>query len=180
MRRFRPNETKLRELILYLARKSESDPKCGAVKLNKLLFFSDFIFYAKTGKPITGSEYQRIEHGPALRRLLPVRTDMLSRGECAIQVRNYYGKPQKRLVALRDPKLSVFTAEEIALVDEVLEAFCDHDARTISGITHDLPVWQAFGDKETIPYEAIFVNNRPLTESERRHALTIKPTSLAA
>lgn len=36
---------KLRELMLYLAIKCESDPRFGAVKLNKLMFVIDVSAY---------------------------------------------------------------------------------------------------------------------------------------
>ena len=34
---------KFRELILYIAQESEGDPNFGATKLNKILFFCDFL-----------------------------------------------------------------------------------------------------------------------------------------
>ena len=61
--------SKLQELILYIARRSEDDRHFGANKLNKLLFYSDFLAYAKTGRSFTGAPYERLEHGPAPRGL---------------------------------------------------------------------------------------------------------------
>ena len=54
-RKIRPNDAKLRELILYVAERCENDPDFGALKLNKILFNADFIAYALTGKAITGA-----------------------------------------------------------------------------------------------------------------------------
>ena len=34
----RPDDAKLKELILLICKESEDDPRFGAVKLNKLLF----------------------------------------------------------------------------------------------------------------------------------------------
>ncbi len=45
---------KLRELVLYIADKCEEDRTFGAVKLNKILFYADFISFAEYGEPITG------------------------------------------------------------------------------------------------------------------------------
>ena len=36
------NEEKFKELVLYISRRSEHDQAFGAIKLNKLLVFSDF------------------------------------------------------------------------------------------------------------------------------------------
>ena len=52
--------TKLRELILYLARESEGDDYFGVVKLNKLLFYIDFEAYRRFGKSVTEQEYQAL------------------------------------------------------------------------------------------------------------------------
>jgi hypothetical protein len=38
----RPNDAKLRELILLISEWCQADPKFGAIKLNKLLFHADF------------------------------------------------------------------------------------------------------------------------------------------
>jgi hypothetical protein len=36
------DDRKMKELILYLASKSEDDPRFSSTKLNKLLFYCDF------------------------------------------------------------------------------------------------------------------------------------------
>ena len=66
-----PEDARLRELILLICKGSEGDPRFGAVKLNKLLFYCDFSAYAKLGKSITGQEYLALPEGPALKKLKP-------------------------------------------------------------------------------------------------------------
>ena len=53
---------RMAELIVYIADLCQEDPTFGATKLNKILFYADFASYAKYGRPITGQEYQRLEH----------------------------------------------------------------------------------------------------------------------
>jgi hypothetical protein len=76
----RENPKKLKELILYISQKCASDPNFGAIKLNKILYFSDFASFAHYGEPITGAEYQKLEQGPAPRRMVPVRNEMQRSG----------------------------------------------------------------------------------------------------
>lgn len=159
-------DQKLRELILHVARKCEEDPKFGATKLNKILFFADFWRYAETGKPITGQAYFRLDKGPAPRRLVPVRKDMERRGELATQTRRYFGHVQHRPVALRDPDLGCFSGAEIALVDEVIRRLWNLTAAEVSDLSHQFVGWEAFGDREDIPYETVFVSGRRLTRKE--------------
>src|ERR1035437_1475045 len=67
MVRQKPNDDKLRELVLYIATASEGDEPFGKVKLNKILFFADFEAYRRFVRSITGHEYQKLAQGPAPR-----------------------------------------------------------------------------------------------------------------
>jgi hypothetical protein len=168
-RTFAPDDAKMKELMLFVARKSEADPHFGATKLNKILFYSDFLSYAQRGAPITGQTYFRLGMGPAPRRLLPLRRDLIEvTHEAAMQFRKVgtASRPQERLVALREPKLSAFTGEEVALVESVIEMLRDKDGQDCSDLTHELPCWKAFGDREDIPYQTAFFATRTLTEDE--------------
>src|SRR4051794_3864926 len=91
------DDDKLRELIIYISERCETDPRFGAVNLNKILFYSDFVAYGKTGKSITGQPYQRLKQGPAPKRLLPVRREMMDT-DLAIKKADYYGRQQERPV----------------------------------------------------------------------------------
>ncbi len=79
------NEPRFRELLLYISQKCANDPKFGAVKLNRILFLSDFLAFAHYGEPITDFEYQKLGQGPAPRRLLPVRNQMIESKELGLQ-----------------------------------------------------------------------------------------------
>jgi hypothetical protein len=48
------NDDKLKELVVYLSSLSEGDEYWGAVKLNKLLFYIDFVASRRFGKSVTG------------------------------------------------------------------------------------------------------------------------------
>src|SRR5437773_2645680 len=107
-------DEKFRELILLICIRSEGDEAFGAVKLNNLLFFTDFLAFARQGKPLTEQEYQKLEHGPAPRRMLPVLKRMEQKGEIRQRPNDFYSLEQMRTVALEEPDLSKFTAEQIA------------------------------------------------------------------
>lgn len=173
MTKERANDEKLGELILYISAKSELDPWYGATKLNKILFYSDFNAYGKLGKTITGQPYQRLKHGPAPRRLLPVRDGLIGRDALAIQKREVGGRIQERPVALREADLSRFTGEEIALVEKIIHALWHGTATQVSELSHRTSAWELARDGEDIPLEAVFVDNRDLTQAEIAHALTL-------
>jgi hypothetical protein len=177
------NEEKFRELVLYISQRCATDPKFGAVKLNKILFFSDFLAYANTGQAITSFEYQRLPKGPAPRRLLPVRTQMIAEGILGLQeVRLRSGMTQKRTVNLRPPNLRIFTGDEIEVVEGVISILEDADAETVSELSHRMVGWLLVADGETIPYGTVFLSNEPLTETEiqRGREIARESTAVAA
>ena len=163
------NEDRFRELILYIAKQCESHPFFGATKLNKLLFYSDFIAYEELGQPITGAEYMALEFGPGPRRLVPIREDMLLDGDISIE---RFGA-QQRVVAQRAPDLEHFSPEERKIVDNVIKALEYQDAEWVSELSHRFLGWKAAwaetlatGRSATIPYETVHVSSSSITESE--------------
>jgi hypothetical protein len=141
--------------------------KFGATKLNKILYFSDFLAFARFGEPITGVEYQREKNGPVPKRLVPIRNEMIQSGELALQpLKLASGRIQHRTVNLREPDLNVFTPEQIALIDSIIEALRDSTAEEVSEISHRMVGWKIAEPGESIPDESVFVSDEPLTEAD--------------
>ncbi len=152
-----PNDDKFKELILYICERSEGDAPFGATKLNKLLFFSDFLSYRRFGRSITGHTYQRLRNGPAPRALKPIMQRLEEEHAVAQANRDYHGREQKRTLALREPNLDIFHAREIALVDDFINEFWGMNATQISELSHEFRGWQLAEDGEDIPYEMSLV-----------------------
>jgi hypothetical protein len=171
-----PSDTKLKELILYVAKRSFDDPFYGAVKLNKILFFSDFLAFKKLGKAITGHPYRKLDFGPAPVRLQEIRDELIRDGDAARQMTEIAGFRQDRLVHLRDPDLSQFNGDEIAIVDEMIDFLRNKTATEVSEFSHRFIGWQIARVGEVIPYETVYIVNREPTEAEKAYALTLKPT----
>lgn len=158
---------KMRELVLYIARRSEADPFFGAVKLNKVLFFADFYAYRTYGRSITGAEYQRLDHGPAPRQLKPLLDRMRHEGTIAVRKSELGGYSQSRTLALREPVLGKFTPDEIALVDHIILDLWSTNASDASTLSHRFMGWQLAKRGETIPYAVGLLSRREPTEAER-------------
>ncbi|MDH5642316.1 MAG: Panacea domain-containing protein, partial [Nitrospira sp.] len=71
------NADKFKELILYVASQCEQDTYWNSTKLNKILFYSDFLAYKVNGQSITGADYFALERGPAPKALVPIREGMI-------------------------------------------------------------------------------------------------------
>lgn len=171
---------KFAEMILYVARETEGDRRCGATKLNKILFYADFGAFRKLGRSISGQEYQKLERGPAPRALLPVVGDLEVEGACVWAERNYLGFQQKKLLARREPDLSLFSAEEIDILRSVIDELSDLSATEVSDLSHNFLGWQAAQLGETIPYgTALIEPSRPLTDEEQDYAAAVAREFLA-
>ena len=165
---------KFAELLLYVAKTCANDPSFGATKLNKVLFFADFIAYRKRQRSITGATYQKLPYGPAPKCLLPAQTTLVRSGRLAIQELDHHGTTQKRPVALRDPDLSVFEADEIAIVDSVIRQLCGMSAVEVSEMSHGF-WWQIADMKEEIPLPVALVElPTEVSEAELTHALSLE------
>jgi len=164
-----PNDQKFRELILYVAQRCQDDPYFGKTKLNKILFYSDFIAYAHTGEPITGQEYMRIQHGPGARKLKPTLADMEEKGELKVRRERRHYLHQERVVALRQPARELFSDWHLGIVDQVIQSLWGRTNSEVSLISHANLGWKLARHKETIPYETMFLSDRPLTEAELEH-----------
>lgn len=161
----REPDARLRELMLYIAEKCSDDIYFGAIKLNKILYFSDFISYLKYGEPITGAEYIAVEHGPVPKRLVPIRTELEREGAAVLQKRMLLTHEQHRLIPLRAADLSLFSARDIALVDEVIQQSRDKTATELSILSHGV-AWMVPQEGESIPYEAAFLSDEPITNED--------------
>lgn len=160
------DDAKLKELILLLARKSEGDENFGAVKLNKELFYSDFLSYLHTGKAITGHEYIALERGPAPKYKTKIVDEMIKSGDLAVRKREAFSLVQDRAFALREPNLEKFTKDELQLIDHVLEHCHEKSGKDLSDMSHAFIGWRLAAEKEVIPYCVALVGTREPTLEE--------------
>lgn len=165
------DDRKLRELILYVATRTQDDTYCGAVKLNKILYHADFRAFRELGRPITGHPYVARDLGPVPERLVPVRKNLVSEGDADVE-REESG--QVRIYAHRDARAGFFTEEELALVDRVIEELRHFNWKQLSDATHETPGWRAAKIGARIPYEAALIS---VSGTEKEHE---RARSLAA
>lgn len=166
-----PNEEKFKELLIYIALCSEGDDSFGAVKLNKLLFHSDFLAYLRLGKAMTWFEYQALPNGPAPTKLVPIREELRQEGAIAERQESYFGYDQYRILALRRPNLKLFLPEEVDIVRQVIDHWWGRNASEISDFSHRLLGWRLASQGETIPYGSALIGSRKPSKREMEHGL---------
>src|SRR5581483_3120995 len=107
------NKQKFKQMILYFSHKCVGDPHFGVIKLNKLLFLSDFYTYAKTMNSISGATYVHLENGPAPKEIKRARQEM-NGIELIVEKKRVAGGFQlERTVAKQSVDMDVFSPEEV-------------------------------------------------------------------
>lgn len=159
---------KLRELILYILSKCGGKPNFGETVLYKLLYFIDFDAYEVLGKTIIGMNYIHQKFGPMpqIRQYQPVIQTMKDNREIKIFNQDYYGKTQKRYIALRDYKIDKFSVKEKELVDRVLTRLSDMSARQVEEYVHGDAPWSSTKNNEIIPYDLVIYRKLPYAQCD--------------
>ena len=165
------DQTKLTRLAHYICFQCHDPSVLGATKLNKILWYADLIAYLKTGKQITGETYIKQQFGPLPKHILGVIEDLQERKDLVTREVPFFGKQKREYIALTEPDISMFTPEEISIVDSVMDVVCHkHTAASISLASHDV-IWKLAEIGEEIPmYAALASELGEVTEKDIRWA----------
>ena len=142
---------RLKNLLLYvLGQMGET----FQTKMNKVLFYIDFLSYRERGMAISGLAYQAIEFGP-----VPLRWDRVYSAfdEVEEQLRLVQGQECMALKAGAGADMSGFSEAEMAVIDQVCLRFKDLTSREVSKLSHAETAWKGHvGKAETIPFGEAF------------------------
>ncbi len=181
LRQFDFDAEKFKELIVYIAERCQDDPTFGAVKLNKILYYSDFDAYRLLGLPISGATYRKLSEGPAPKELLAAKDELVTQGRVILKEKSYFNRTQKRLTLgrgeLANPE--AFSPDERSVIDEVIQFFWGKSAREVSDYSHREPGWLAAQEREPIPYETAWLSSEPIDQETEEYAVEIAKQYLA-
>ncbi len=161
------DKTKFKSLVHYICARRSGDPSSlGAVKLNKILWQSDFRAYYELGDSITGARYVKRQFGPVPHQIMPVLNELQSEGAIEIRDVPHFGKSKKEYIVHRDISIDYFGQRQKEIVEETIKLICeDYTATSISEASHD-HIWKAAEDGEEIPYFTVFSDPGKLTSDE--------------
>lgn len=155
------NLEKFKEVLLYILKKVGSRPNVGESVLYKLLYFIDFNFYEKYEEQLIGATYIKNNYGPTPKEFIKIVEDMEREKELVKIENKYFQYPQRKYLPLREPDLSKLKANEIKMIDEVLEKLSDMNASQISEYSHNDVPWLTTDDGDVIDYESVFYRTSP-------------------
>lgn len=168
--------SKFKQLILYAAQQHAVAPYFGKVLLAKVLFWSDFECFAKTGRSITGLSYEKLPNGPVPENYDSVLNFMQREGELSLMPEQAGAYTQYRPVALVEPDLSLFSDTEREIIDRVISQHQTMTAGEASAYSHGTIGWQVARPRERIPIGTALIVEPPpdLTEEDYEIARQIE------
>ncbi len=160
------NLEKFKEVFLYILNKIGSKPNIGETVIYKLLYFIDFDFYEKYEEQLIGATYLKNNYGPTPIEFTEIANKMIEDKEIEKINSEYFTYPQVKYLPLRRPDLSKLKANEIEVINQVLDRLSDMDAVQISEYSHNDVPWLVAEDKEYIEYESVFYRKTPYSVRE--------------
>lgn len=158
---------KLRELLMYIAKKTSGMADFGSIKVNKTMYHADMERFKASGVAVTGAQYHRIKMGPVPKHILIAERELVAAGDMEIRP---LGQANVR-TANRDPDLTLFTDEDLAAVDEQIERLSKMTSEDVSEDSHDIR-WRALRDKDLVPYEFAFLSDS-VSSKDRQDAANL-------
>jgi len=154
------NEKKYKNAILFFAKKTQNGT-LGKLKIKKLLYYLDFDFFEKYGKSVTGDEYLRFEHGPVPRMAEKILKQMEGK-EIKITRRKIKEglNDQQHIEALKDFDLSVFSKEELVMLDDVAGKWEKFTGTEMKMATHGEAPWISTEPDGVIDYNLAYYRNK--------------------
>ena len=140
---------KFKALVHHIIHECARPDQLGAIRLNKVLWFSDVTAFRIEGKPITTEKYVKRQRGPVPRRILQALKALEASGDIAI-VEPEHEFDTRKLMSVKSPRSKLLTSREKLITSAVLSAVLDRTANEISEMSHD-DIWRAAAEGEEIP-----------------------------
>ncbi len=126
---------RLKNIMLFIL------DRCGDVwctKMNKLLFYIDFLSYRERGMAMTGLTYKAIEFGPVPERWDRVYSEFSEIHQELKQAGEFVGSALRSDVPA---DVSVFSDNELKIMEQVCSKFETSSSRDISKLSHEEAAW---------------------------------------
>ncbi|KQC13172.1 MAG: repressor protein [Desulfuromonas sp. SDB] len=152
---------KFKQVLLYILNEVGSKPNIGETVIYKLLYFIDFDFYELFEEQLIGATYIKNNYGPTPVEFNKIIEDMIENEEVVRVTSKFFKYPQRKYLPLIQPDLSQLKANELQVINSVLDRLSDMNAYQISDYSHqDIP-WIYTEDMQPIEYEAVFYRIPP-------------------
>lgn len=149
----KPSLSRLKEMVVFFAHKVPS----YKTKMNKLLFYADFLCFRELGVSMSGARYKAIPYGP-----VPDKFQTLFENLAETDVIDLLYTPldnggrKEKLIGREDRPFNpnLFTETEVSFLEQIAARFLDTSPSDIVEISHKEIGWLANeAAKNFIPYD---------------------------
>lgn len=147
----KPNFKKVAHFVMFFAQKV----KPLKTRMNKLMFYCDFLNFQRTGFSISGCNYRAIPFGPVPSHFHELFGILEAEKYISIEEEMFdHGGTGERFVSNMEFDPSLFTEEELESMNKVVEVFDDVRTRKIIELSHEEEGWVENHEKrELISYQ---------------------------
>jgi len=154
-----PNFRKFSEMVVFFTEKLEP----WKTKLNKLLFYADFIMYKQSGFSMSGVQYRAIPMGPVPNNFNSIFEYLANKQELDIYYTNFdNGGTGEQFMpnANKTFNKELFTESELQILESVAERFKNTSTNEIIEISHREKAWiDNYSERKLIDYNYSFELN---------------------
>lgn len=144
------NQNKYQNSILYFTRYCNNN-YLGATKLNKLMYYLDFLSFQEKGNSVTGDMYIHKDYGPVPESIDYILVALQEAEALSTSIERYDGDKIKTIFKnKKTPDLSVFSEYEKEILEKICQKFELWSTDRIVAQTHLEAPW--FYSK---PYEIV-------------------------
>ena len=160
------NKEKFKQVLHYIVSKVGTLDNVGKTVLYKMLYFSDFDYYELNEKFLTGERYFKLVNGPAPSGFDNIVTELEVEEKIKKVDAKYGAYPQIKFISLCNPDLNLLSANELQLIEKVVNKLSSMTATQVSGYSHEDMPWKATRDNEEIDYELVFYRSPAFSVTE--------------
>ena len=125
----------------------------GVTKLNKLMYYFDFISYRDHQKSATGDIYAHWEKGPVPKHIEEMLQELKRTGKITAQDIPYLDGKKTEFTALSEPDMQVFSTYENRLLEAICKQFELWPTQKIVDQTHFESPWLYSQPLDDVDYE---------------------------
>lgn len=144
--------SKIKNILLFFI---EHGNGVFTTKMNKLLFYTDFVSYRESGKSMTGLRYKAIQYGPVPERWDRIYSCYDDIYQEIVQVAN--DREGIKLVSKLSPSMQDFSDKELEILRAVEQRFKKDTPTQISETSHQEEAWKKYHNTDyPISFEMAF------------------------
>lgn len=151
-----PNWEKFTEMVVFFSDKL----KPYKTKMNKLLFYADFLSFKESGYSISGMRYHAIPMGPVPNKFQSIYEYMNANNDIEIEYKEFgvdISGEQFKSKAERPFNSELFSDTELEILESVATRFANTSTKEIIEISHQEEAWiQNEKEKNAISYDYAF------------------------